>query len=150
MNVYEASIQYRVTGTHSHEALDTPQTIVDYMAGAFDDSPLQEHFYVVCLNRKNRPMCRHRISSGTVCASLAHPREVFRTAVLATACAIVCIHNHPSGDPLPSQQDIAITRRLKEAARIMDIELVDHLILGRVEDDPAGKGYYSFRESGII
>jgi DNA repair protein RadC len=150
MHVYEAKIQYNIVGSNSHEALDTPQKIVDYMAGAFEDSPLQEHFYVICLNRKNRPMCRHRITSGIVSASMAHPREVFRTAVLATACAIICIHNHPSGDPQPSQQDISMTRRLKDAATIMDIELVDHIVMGSVEDDPNGKGYFSFRESGYV
>ena len=150
MNVYEASIQYRVTGTYLHEALDTPQKIVEYMAGAFDDSPLQEHFYVICLNRKNKPMCRHRITSGIVNASLAHPREVFRTAVLATACAIICVHNHPSGDPQPSTADLTMTRRLKEASRIMDIDLIDHIVIGNREDDPTGRGYYSFAEVGTI
>ena len=70
--------------------------------------------------------------------------------MLATACAIICVHNHPSGDPQPSSADVTMTRRLKEASRIMDIELIDHLVIGSQEDDPAGKGYYSFAEAGII
>ena len=87
---------------------------------------------------------------GTATATLAHPREVFRVAVLASAVAIVCIHNHPSGDPSPSAADVAITRQLHEAGNLMEIELLDHLIIGNQEDDPNGRGYFSFREAGRL
>src|SRR5580658_3935389 len=145
MQVYEARIQYSLVRVGHDEPLNTPAKIVDYMAGAFDDTPMQESFYVVCLNRKNRPLCRSRISLGTVCNTLVHPREVFRIAVLASATAIVCVHNHPSGDPSPSAADLAVTRQLREAAKIMDIHLLDHVIVGTKEDDPAGQGFHSFR-----
>jgi DNA repair protein RadC len=93
MQVYEASIQYSLVRIGHDEALNSPSQIVEYMNGAFDDAPLQESFYVVCLNRKNRPLCRTRITIGTATSALAHPREIFRAAVLASACAIVCVHN---------------------------------------------------------
>jgi len=150
MKVYEASIHYTLVRSGHQVALNTPAEIVEYMLGAFDDSPLQESFYVVCLNRKYRPLCRNRITMGTATATLAHPREVFRIAVLASATAIVCIHNHPSGDPSPSAADIAVTRQLHEAANIIEIELLDHVIIGNQEDDPNGRGYFSFREAGRL
>ena len=150
MKVYEASIHYTLVRSGHQVALNTPAEIVEYMTGAFDDSPLQESFYVVCLNRKYRPLCRNRITMGTATATLAHPREVFRAAVLASAVAIVCVHNHPSGDPSPSAADVAITRQLHEAGNLMEIELLDHVIMGYQEDDPAGRGYFSFREAGRL
>jgi DNA repair protein RadC len=109
-----------------------------------------EKFWVLCLNRRNRLLKRVELTSGTANATLAHPREVFRIAVREGASAIVCAHNHPSGDPTPSAPDVQITRLLREAARTIDIALLDHLILGRPLADPTGKGYYSFRESGVI
>ncbi len=150
MQVYEASIQYHLVRLGHEEPLNTPPKVVDYMAGAFDDSPLQESFYIVCLNRKNRPLCRHRISLGTVSGTLVHPREVFRVAVLASASAIVAVHNHPSGDPAPSAADVQVTRQLREAAKTMQIDLLDHVIIGTKEDDPTARGYHSFREAGLI
>ena len=150
MQVYEASIQYHLVRLGCEEPLSMPPKVVDYMAGAFDDAPMQESFYVVCLNRKNKPLCRHRISLGTVSSTLVHPREVFRIAVLASASAIICVHNHPSGDPTPSVADTQITRQLREAAKMMQIDLLDHVIIGAQEDDPQGRGWYSFREAGLI
>jgi DNA repair protein RadC len=104
----------------------------------------------LCLNRKNRLRKLVELTSGTATATLAHPREVFRTAVQHGATAIVCVHNHPSGDPAPSGQDQQLTRRLREAARALDIELHDHVIVGNAIADPAGLGYYSFRTAGLL
>jgi len=109
-----------------------------------------EKFWVLSLNRKNRLIRCTEVSSGTATAALAHPREVFREAMGAAASAVVCAHNHPSGDPAPSAADVQITRQLREAARTVDIQLLDHVILGRPEADPAGRGYYSFREAGVL
>lgn len=109
-----------------------------------------EKFWVLSLNRKNRLIRCTEVSSGTATAALAHPREVFREAMGAAATAVVCAHNHPSGDPAPSAADVQITRQLREAARTVDIQLLDHVILGRPEADPAGRGYYSFREAGVL
>lgn len=109
-----------------------------------------EKFWVLCLNRKNRLLKRVEISSGTATAALAHPREVFRTAIRESASAVVCVHNHPSGDPAPSAPDLQVTRQLREAAKTVDIVLLDHVIVGRPSADPLGRGYYSFRESGLL
>jgi DNA repair protein RadC len=109
-----------------------------------------EKFFVLCLNRKNRLLKRVELTSGTATSALAHPREVFRAAVRESATAIVCAHNHPSGDPAPSAPDVQVTRMLRDAARTVDIQLLDHVIIGRAGSDPLGKGYYSFREAGLL
>jgi DNA repair protein RadC len=109
-----------------------------------------EKFWVLCLDRRNRLKRRVEISSGTATAALAHPREVFRSAIREAASAVVCAHNHPSGDPSPSAADIQLTRQLREAAAAVDIPLLDHVIIGRRGADPLGRGYYSFREAGLL
>ncbi len=109
-----------------------------------------EKFWVLCLNRRNRLRKRVEVSSGTATAALAHPREVFRSAIREAAAAVVCAHNHPSGDPAPSAADIQLTRQLREAASAVDIPLLDHVIIGRRGADPLGRGYYSFREAGLL
>jgi DNA repair protein RadC len=109
-----------------------------------------EKFWVLCLNRKNRLIRQVELTSGTATSSLAHPREVFREAVHHGATSVVCAHNHPSGDPAPSAADVQVTRQLRDAARALDIELLDHVIVGQRAADPAGKGYYSFREAGVL
>jgi DNA repair protein RadC len=109
-----------------------------------------EKFWVLCLNRKNRLLRHVEVSSGTVGNTLVHPREVFREAIRAAASAIICVHNHPSGDPTPSTADIRITRQLREAAAAVEIDLLDHVIVGAPKADPAGLGYYSFRASGFV
>ena len=109
-----------------------------------------EKFWVLCLNRKNRLIKRVEVTSGTATSALAHPREVFRAAVRESATAIVCVHNHPSGDPAPSAPDMNVTRMLREASKAVDIQLVDHVIVGRAASDPLSKGWFSFREAGIL
>jgi DNA repair protein RadC len=109
-----------------------------------------EKFWVLCLNRKNRLLKLVEVSSGTATAALAHPREVFRAAIRESATAVICAHNHPSGDPSPSSPDLHLTRQLREAAKAVDIDLLDHVIVGRSGADPAGRGFYSFRESGLL
>ncbi len=109
-----------------------------------------EKFWVLSLNRRNRLRKRVEVSSGTATAALAHPREVFRSAIREAASAVVCVHNHPSGDPSPSAADIQLTRQLREAAAAVDIPLLDHVIIGRRGADPLGRGYYSFREAGLL
>lgn len=109
-----------------------------------------EKFWVLCLNRKNRLLKRVEVTSGTATAALAHPREVFRAAIRESASAVICAHNHPSGDPAPSAPDVQVTRQLREAAKAVDIELLDHVIVGRAGTDPQGRGYFSFREAGML
>ena len=109
-----------------------------------------EKFWVLCLNRKNRLIRRVEVSSGTVSGSLVHPREVFREAIRLGASGVICLHNHPSGDPSPSQSDIAVTRQLRDAAKAVEIDLVDHIVIGLKQSDPANRGYYSFVEAGLL
>jgi DNA repair protein RadC len=109
-----------------------------------------EKFWVLCLDRKNRLIRRVESTSGTATSSLVHPREVFRDAIRVSAAAVIVAHNHPSGDPAPSRADIQVTRQLREAARVIGIDLLDHIILGRKNNDPQGLGLYSFNEAGLI
>lgn len=109
-----------------------------------------EKFFVLALNRKNRVLGSFEVTSGTATASLVHPREVFREAIRLSAAAIVCAHNHPSGDPTPSRADITITRQLHEASKVVDIALLDHIILGEVQHSPTGMAYYSFADAGLL
>lgn len=129
--------------------MDTPAAIVAHCQPVVQGLAV-EKFWVLCLNRRNRLLRRVEVTSGTAGSTLAHPREVFREAIREAASAIVCVHNHPSGDPSPSAADVQVTRQLREAARAVQIDLLDHLILGTPAADPAGLGYYSFRAAGLL
>jgi len=109
-----------------------------------------EKFWVLCLNRKFKLLKRAEITSGTATSSLAHPREVFREAIRVNASAIVAVHNHPSGDPAPSKADLEVTKQMREAAQVVDIQLLDHIVLGRPGADPNRAGYFSFRDAGLL
>jgi len=102
----------------------------------------RENFVAVLLNTKNEVIGYPTISVGTLSASLVHPREVFKPAIRASAASIVLAHNHPSGKVGPSREDREVTRRLTEAAQILGIEVLDHVILG--------DGYFSMKEHGIL
>jgi len=144
-------IARRVVGqqTGNEPLLNRAELVAAYLQ-PFTSGLAVEKFWVLCLNRKNRLIKRVEISSGTATAALAHPREVFRAAVRESAACIICAHNHPSGDPAPSAPDLHVTRQLREAAKTVDIELLDHVIVGRAGSDPTGKGYFSFREAGML
>lgn len=103
----------------------------------------QEHFVVLFLNTKNQVIHRQTIFIGSLNASIVHPREVFREAVRRSAASIICAHNHPSGDPTPSQEDIHVTKRLVDSGKMMGIELLDHLIIG-------DRKFISLKEKGYI
>jgi DNA repair protein RadC len=90
----------------------------------------QEEFWVVTLDTKNVPMDCHQITVGTLKNSLVHPREVFRPAIRDAANSIIVVHNHPSGDPTPSDQDISVTERLEQTAEIVGIPVIDHIVVG--------------------
>ncbi|KAF0093212.1 MAG: DNA repair protein RadC [Puniceicoccaceae bacterium 5H] len=109
-----------------------------------------EKVWVASLDSKHRLIECRMITSGIANASLIHPREVFREAVRANAAAVAVAHNHPSGDPSPSTPDIQSTRLLRESARVLDLTLVDHVILGHPGIDPRQLGYYSFYDAGLI
>ena len=103
----------------------------------------KEVFKVLLLNRANRLIKEVFISEGTLDASIVHPREVFREALLEPAAGVILIHNHPSGNPTPSEEDLRITKQLVEAGRLLGIRVIDHIIL-------AGENYRSFADEGLI
>ena len=104
---------------------DAAASVARKMIGGKD----REHFMVIHLDARCRMISAEIVSVGTLTASLVHPREVFKGAILANACAIICAHNHPSGDVSPSAEDRATERRLQRAARLMGIELMDFLVV---------------------
>lgn len=103
----------------------------------------KEIFITLLLDAKLKLVKEIKVSEGTLNQSLIHPREVFKEAVKESAYAVILIHNHPSGDPTPSEQDIDITKKLKKASEILEIPILDHVIIGR------GR-YFSMKESGIV
>lgn len=102
-----------------------------------------EKFGILTLNTKNQVAGVHILSVGTLNASMVHPREVFKAAVLNNAASIVCFHNHPSGDPAPSPEDIETTKRLVDAGEIMEIQVLDHIVVG-------DNRFYSLKEQGMM
>ena len=112
--------------------------------------PEKEVCAILVLNRKNRITAWNLISIGSAVAALVCAREVLRACLVAGGTAFVLMHSHPSGDPTPSAADVEITRRIREAAQLVEVSFQDHVIIGRPEFDPLGKGYYSFRDAGII
>lgn len=129
--------------------LNTPELIFTYFRPISAGLEV-EKFWVLCLNRKNVLIKRVEVTSGTASSSLVHPREVFREAIRLGALSVVAVHNHPSGDPHPSAADIQVTRQLREAAKVIGIDLLDHLIVGTPGGDPSGRGFYSFHEAGLL
>lgn len=109
----------------------------------------QEEFWVIHLNTKNHMISKHLVTKGLVDRSLVHPREVFRTAIKEGCNRIILVHNHPSGDPTPSEHDIQSTRMLLEASRIVGIEIIDHIVVGFQRADSL-REYVSFRELGLM
>lgn len=103
----------------------------------------REHFRVILLNTKNQVLAVDTISIGSLNSSLVHPREVFKKAIQCSAAAVILVHNHPSGDPTPSPEDLEITRRLAEAGRLLGIEVLDHIIVG-------DHTFCSFKEKALI
>lgn len=136
-------------GGEARQILDRPERIFAYMQPECAGLEV-EKFWVLCLDRKNRLIRRCVVTSWTATAALAHPREVFRAAIRESAASIICAHNHPSGDPAPSAPDMHVTRQLRESAKAVDIELLDHVICGNAASDPTGRGYFSFREAGLL
>lgn len=103
----------------------------------------KEHFICLFLNTKNQIIAEETLSVGTLNSSLVHPREVLRAAIKCSSASFICVHNHPSGDPAPSPEDIRLTRRLAEAGELVGIELLDHVIIG-------DRQYISLKEEGLL
>jgi DNA repair protein RadC len=128
--------------------LDTPEAVANLMR---EDTRLRrvESFQILLLNTRRRLIRVAEISDGTLDTLLVHPREVFEQAIAASAAAIILLHNHPSGDPTPSEADIKVTRDLIRAGQLLKIEVLDHVIIGRATRERR-KDYVSLRELGYF
>ena len=122
--------------------LTNPNTIINYFHSLFKDKK-QEYFYVIYLDNQKNYIDKKLLFKGTVNYSLVHPREIFKEAYLLSASHIICIHNHPSGDATPSENDIELTKRIKMISDIHGIGLLDHIIIGN-------NNYYSFYEDNNL
>lgn len=122
--------------------LVSPESIYHYLKDQLE-MKTQEHFIALYLNTKGELIKKETLFVGSLNSSLVHPREIFKHAVLCSAASIIIVHNHPSGDPTPSKNDIDVTKVIHENSLMMDINLMDHIIIGRNK-------YFSFKEKGII
>lgn len=122
---------------------DASEIVYDFIGE--DD---REVFLVICLNTKNKVIAVHRAHVGSINSSIVHPREVFKSAFLNNSASLIVAHNHPSGDPSLSQEDIHVTKRLCEAGKILGIEILDHIVVGEKRN---GKiNYVSLKEKGYL
>ena len=139
--VKERSGQYEF----EDKVVSSPSKARDILEEVFELSELAEEvFILMCLDTKNKVTGLFKVSQGSLNAGIVHPREVFKRALMQNSNAVVLAHNHPSGDVIPSVEDISVTRRLQGAGDILGIKVLDHLIVG------AGGRYKSFKEDGII
>lgn len=140
-------VAVRETASDTMLECSTPEHAVEYWRRHIATAPMfnpdVECFAVLLLNIKHRIRGHHLVSIGALNETVAHPREVFRAAVIAAAYGVVLMHNHPSGDPTPSQADLQTTRRLQSSGEILQIRVIDHVVVG-------DKRHVSLRESGII
>jgi DNA repair protein RadC len=118
------------------------KAVYDYCLPAMDGLK-KEVFKVLLLDAKNRLIREVQISEGTLTSSMVHPREAFNPAIRESANAVIFVHNHPSGDPTPSKDDVAITRQMKQAADVLNIKVLDHVVIGR-------GGFFSFADEGYL
>lgn len=119
-----------------------PDDVVALVGKKLTKEP-REHFLVILLNARHEVTAVETISIGSLNASIVHPREVFKPAILASAASVVLVHSHPSGDPEPSEEDLSITKRLVEAGELLGIGVLDHVIV-------AGRGVVSFRSRQLL
>lgn len=151
--------EIKVVAVHEDMTTVMPVLSSPEMLAAFWDSNIasaswydaqKECMVVMCLNTRRRLICWNLISLGSATASLCHPREVFRPAIVSGAACVAIMHNHPSGDPAPSESDIRITKQINQAGQVVGIDLIDHVIKGDAQLDPVGKGSFSFRFAGLL
>ena len=145
MYVRELVLAYRARpspiGIDSSQRLSAPREAAAVLTALLSHEAI-EVFAIVCLSTKHHLQAYYEVSRGSLDATLVHPRDVFKAAIMANAAALIMAHNHPSGDPTPSPDDLLITRKLVQAGEVLGVDVVDHIIVGH-----DGK-YYSFKETG--
>lgn len=132
----------RDTDSDDRPKIINSREVYEVIRGNLLDIP-HEEFWILLLNRANRVLRKHLISKGGVSGTVADPKIIFKHAIDELACGIILSHNHPSGNAFPSQSDIELTRRLKDAGKLLDIQVLDHVIV-------AGQKYYSFADEGML
>jgi DNA repair protein RadC len=133
--------------TLSRSKIDSPELVHDLLAAEMR-ALHKESLRVILLDTRYHLLRIEEVSLGSLNESIAHPRDVFRPAVIFSAYAVIVVHNHPSGDPTPSQADHSLTKRLRETAEILQIKLLDHIIIGAPAEGRAS--YFSFKETGVL
>jgi len=128
--------------------LDSPEKIVQYVRDEMAHLDV-EHLRVLHLNTRLRLIASDEVSVGTLSEAVAHPREIFRRVILRKAYGFVLVHNHPSGDPAPSQADIQVTKRICAGAELLQLHFYDHIIIGRPGPQHP-QGYFSFKSAGLM
>lgn len=124
------------------KSISSPQDAVPILEAYLEGSD-REHFVILLVDTKNHIIGIHTVSIGSLNQSIVHPREIFKPACLCNAACIILAHNHPSGDPSPSMEDLEVTKRLVDAGKILGIAILDHIVIG---DDT----FFSFKEKGLI
>jgi DNA repair protein RadC len=131
----------------SRRKIDSPELVYDLLG--YEMRMLQkESLRVILLDTRYHLKRIEQVSLGSLNESIAHPREVFKPAFVHSAHSLIVVHNHPSGDPAPSESDYRLTRRLSEAAQLLQINLLDHIIIGSPREN--GPPYFSFKEAGVL
>jgi DNA repair protein RadC len=133
--------------TLSKQKIDSPE-LVNELVGPEMRRLRKESLRVILLDTRYHLIRVEEVSIGSVNESIAHPRDIFRPALVSSAYAVIVVHNHPSGDASPSQTDHSLTRRMAEAAELLQIKLLDHIIIGAPAD--GSPGYFSFKEAGVL
>jgi DNA repair protein RadC len=139
---YTVSTVRRTRRRKDPKEIRNPKAAYDLVRPLVKDAD-REQFYAVYLNTRNHVLAVELVSVGSVNASIVHPREVFKGAIALSAASLLVAHNHPSGDPAPSEEDLALTRRLREAGELLGIPLLDHVIVGE-------GAYRSLKEEGQL
>ena len=124
------------------EKIKKPETVFNLLKNEIGNK-MKENFYILSLTTRNNLISVDKVSTGTLSASLAHPREVFLPAIKNSASTVIIVHNHPSGDTQPSEDDLEITKRLVEAGKILGVDVVDHIIVAK-------DNYFSFKDKGLL
>lgn len=137
--VKEAGVEY---DKKDAPTISTPEAVIEECQEFLDSDT--EVFAVLCLNSKNKMISSNIISCGSVDSTISPPREIFRTAIMKNACKIILVHNHPTGETTPSIEDISITKKLIECGKTLEINVLDHIIIG------SQGGFTSIRNTGMV
>ena len=139
---YRVSLVREGSCAVDHNAIRTPEDVYAIIGPEYENAVV-ETAMMLALDTKNKVIAVFTVSTGSLNASIIHPRDIFQRAILVNAASVILVHNHPSGDPTPSPEDIELTRKLVEAGKMMDVAILDHVVIGE------GR-FVSLKERGLI